>query len=87
MIHVNKSKLRTASPEERAKAVEMVVAGATLREAAAAVGFTAQAVNMWVKAAELEKATLQPPLPRAPRKRRGPVFVNGVRLGRLALWT
>jgi transposase len=66
----------------------MVAGGATLREAAAVAGVSHQTVANWVQSAEIERATFAPPPPiDRPRKRRKPVFVDGVRRGRLALWT
>ena len=46
-------------------------------------------VSNWVNSAELERTTFAsapPPIDR-PRNRRKPIYVNGVRLGRLALWS
>ena len=85
---VTKAKPRDVTADERRRAVAMVKAGATLREAAAAAGVSHQSVSNWVKAAELERVTFSSDPPRARKpKRRGPVYVDGVRLGRLALWS
>ena len=86
---VEKAKPATITDDQRRAAVRMVTKdGATLREAAAVAGVSYQTVSNWVNAAELEAETFTspPPIDR-PRKRRKPVFVNGVRLGRLALWS
>ena len=42
---VTKEKVRAATPEQRQKAVKMVALGATLREAAAAVGVSHQTMR------------------------------------------
>jgi len=84
---VTKSKPREVTEEQRRRAVAMVKSGATLREAAAAAGVSHQTVSNWVQSIELERATFPAPPPiDHPRKRRKPVYVDGVRLGRLALW-
>ena len=84
---VTKSKPRAVTAEERRRAVDMVAKGATLREAAVVAGVSHQTVSNWVQSAELESVTFSSaPVARKP-KRRGPVYVDGVRLGRLALWT
>jgi transposase len=86
---VEKCKPRDVTDEQRRAAVRMVTKDvATLREAAAAFGVSHQTVANWVQSIELERATFAapPPIDRA-RKRRTPVYVNGVRLGRLALWS
>lgn len=81
-------KSHTATPEQREKAVDMVAQGATLREAAAAVGVSHQAVANWVRAEKQARLprSMRDAEPVAPGKR-APVYVNGQRLGRLALWT
>ena len=86
---VEKAKPAAVTEEQRRAAVRMVTKdGATLREAAAAFGVSHQTVSNWVKSAELERVTFAAPPPVARRrKKREPVFVNGVRLGRLALWS
>jgi transposase-like protein len=83
---VTTMKPREVTAEERQRAVRMVEAGATLREAAAAFGVSRQTVSNWVNAAELERTTFAAPPVARKRKKRGPVYVDGVRLGRLALW-
>jgi transposase len=87
---VEKVKPVTVTDGQRRAAVRMVTKdGATLREAAAAFGVSHQTVSNWVQSAELERVTFAsapPPIDR-PRKRRKPVFVDGVRLGRLAMWS
>ena len=86
---VTKEKVRAATLEQRKRAVEMVALGATLREAAAAVGVSHQTVSNWEKEIKTEPYRMRAapaarPIAQGPRK---PVYVNGVRLGRLALWT
>jgi transposase len=86
---VEKAKPSAVTDDQRRAAVRMVKDGATLREAAAAFGVSHQTVSNWVNSAELERTTFAsapPPIDR-PRNRRKPIYVNGVRLGRLALWS
>lgn len=85
---IEKVKPVTVTDAQRRAAVRMVTKdGATLREAAAAFGVSHQTVANWVQSIELERATFAPPPIDRPRKRRKPVYVNGVRLGKLALWS
>lgn len=85
---IAKEKRPPATPEERQNAVEMVANGATSREAAAACGVSYQTVSNWTKETRTEPrmraVTASRPRSRGPRE---PGYVNGVRLGRLALWT
>ena len=85
---VEKAKPSAVTDDQRRAAVRMVKDGATLREAAA-FGVSHQTVSNWVNSAELERTTFAsapPPIDR-PRNWRKPIYVNGVRLGRLALWS
>jgi transposase len=75
-----------ASPEDRAKALAMVAQGASFREAATAVGVSFIKISTWVQEADADRAAVVADSPRAP-KRRAPVYVDGKRLGRIALWT
>jgi transposase len=84
---VEKCKPSAITDEQRRAAVRMVKDGATLREAAAAFGVSHQTVSNWVTSIKLEHATFSPPPIDRPRGPRKPVYVDGVRLGRLALWT
>jgi transposase len=86
---VEKVKPVTVTDGQRRAAVRMVTKdGATLREAAAAFGVSHQTVSNWVQSIELERVTFAAPGSfERPRKRRKPVYVDGVRLGRLALWS
>ncbi|MFZ3181357.1 MAG: helix-turn-helix domain-containing protein [Methylocystis silviterrae] len=78
----------TVTDEQRRRAVRMVKDGSTLREAAAAFGVSHQTVSNWVNSAELERVTFAPARSfERPRKPRKPVYIDGVRLGRLALWS
>jgi transposase len=85
---IEKCKLAAITDEQRRAAVRMVKDGATLREAAAAFGVSHQTVSIWVQSIDLEHKTfaLAGSFDRS-RKRRKPVYVDGVRLGRLALWS
>jgi len=79
---------KIATPEQREHAIALVQQGATLREAAAAVGVSHESVRTWAKDVEWSRRprSFRPPEPVVQTERK-PVYVNGVRLGRLALWT
>jgi transposase len=84
----NRSKFLPATPEQRQRAIEMVTAGATLREAAAVVGVSHETIRAWANAGKIERQrrVYRPPPAPAAIGERQPVFIDGVRLGRLALW-
>lgn len=85
---VTKANPREVTSEERQRAVAMVHAGATLREAAVAFGVGHETVRVWVNAAELREIFVSPPpVDRTRKGPRKPIFVNGVRLGKMALWS
>ncbi|MGJ0503134.1 MAG: hypothetical protein ACR65X_05180 [Methylocystis sp.] len=69
--------------EQRRRAISFVNSGATVRQAAALTGASHADVTNWVDAAAVQRRAMRQNAPRGPRK---PVFVDGVRLGRLALW-
>ena len=72
--------------EQRRRAINFVNAGATVREAAALTGASHSEVTSWVAEAAMQQrqAARQGVRSKGPRK---PIYVYGVRLGRLALWT
>jgi hypothetical protein len=76
---------REITEELRQRALKFVNAGATVREAAALTGASHSEVMSWVAEAGAQhlRAARQN-VPKGPRK---PVFVDGVRLGKMALWT
>jgi hypothetical protein len=76
-------KPREVTEEQRRRAVNFANAGATVRQAAALTGASHAEVTSWVDAAAVQRRAMRQNAPRGPRK---PVFVDGVRLGRLALW-
>lgn len=69
--------------EQRRRALNFVNAGATVCEAAALTGASHSEVTSWVDAAAMQRRAMRQNAPRGPHK---PVYVDGVRLGRLALW-
>ncbi|MGE0235892.1 helix-turn-helix domain-containing protein [Methylocystis sp.] len=78
------------TPETRARAIELVAAGATLHEAAAACGVSHETVRTWTKDVDRPRrprASRPPVEPIAPGERKPFFFPDGRRLGRAALWT
>ncbi|MGD9656911.1 MAG: transposase [Methylocystis sp.] len=78
---------RTTTPEQRERAIELVSLGLKLREAAAAVGVSHETVRTWCRDVDRPHRRLVAPIDPIEQGERKPVFVNGQRLGRLALWT
>lgn len=79
---VTTMKPREVTEEQRRRALNFVSAGATVREAAALTGASHSDVTSWVAESGAQHL-------RAARQRKGPrkpIYVDGVRLGRLALW-
>ncbi|MFO1125113.1 MAG: hypothetical protein U1E25_07415 [Methylocystis sp.] len=72
------------SAERRAEAVAMYGKCKNLRTVAVAFNVSHESVRTWVR----EAMTMPTSSPAKMREAvRGPIYVNGVRLGRLALWT
>jgi hypothetical protein len=88
---------REISEDQKRRALNFVNSGASIRQAAALSGATIADVTKWMNESSQRKAPVMgdgaasPELHTATRRvRKGPrkpVYVNGVRLGRLALWT
>jgi hypothetical protein len=88
---------REITEDQKRRALNFVNAGASIRQAAALSGASIADVTAWRVEASQRKAPLagdsaaSPELQSATRRvRKGPrkpVYVNGVRLGRLALWS
>lgn len=76
------SGVQKLSAEQRAEAVAMYAKCKNFRVVAVAFNVSHERVRTWVRDA---MATSSPAKARSAE--RGPIFVNGVRLGRLALWT
>ncbi len=72
------------SAERRAEAVAMYAKCKNLRMVAVAFNVSHESVRTWVREAT---ATPTSSPAKAREAARGPIYVNGVRLGRLALWT
>jgi transposase len=71
--------------EQRRRAINLVNAGATVRQAAALTGASHSEVTSWVDSAAMQqRKAVRQGVRKGPRK---PVYIDGVRLGRLALWT
>ncbi|MGJ0504108.1 MAG: hypothetical protein ACR65X_10290 [Methylocystis sp.] len=77
-------KPREVREEQRRRAISFVNAGATVRQAAALTGASHADVTAWVDAAALQRRAMRQNVRSGPRR---PIYVDGVRLGRLALWT
>ena len=81
---VTKLKPREVTEEQRCRALNFVNAGATIREAAALTGASHSDVTAWVaESAMQQRKAARQNVRKGPRK---PVYVDGMRLGRLALW-
>ena len=81
---VTTMKPREVTEEQRRRALNFVNAGATVREAAALTGASFVDVTAWVaESAMQQRKAARQNVRKGPRK---PVFVDGVRLGKLALW-
>ena len=82
---VTTMKPRDVTEEQRCRALNFVNAGATVREAAALTGASFVDVSAWVAEAGAQHLRVaRQNVRKGPRK---PVYVDGVRLGRLALWS
>ncbi len=82
---VTTMKPSVVTDEQRRRALNFVNAGATVREAAALTGASHSDVTAWVGESALQqRQAARQGVRKGPRK---PVYVDGVRLGRLALWT
>ncbi len=76
---------REVTEEKRRRAINFVNAGATVREAAALTGASHAEVTAWVAESALQqRQAARQGVRKGPRR---PVYIDGVRLGRLALWT
>jgi hypothetical protein len=82
---VTTMKPREVTDEQRRRAVNFVNAGATVRQATALTGASFVDVTAWVaESAMQQRRAMRQNARKGPRK---PGYVDGVRLGRLALWT
>ena len=76
--------MSSISAERRAEAVVMYAKCRNFRTVAVAFNVSHESVCTWVR----EATTMHTSSPAKVREAtRGPIYVNGVRLGRLALWT
>ena len=81
---VTTMKPSVVTDEQRRRALNFVNAGATVREAAALTGASHSDVTAWVaEAAAMQRRVIRQNVRKGPRK---PIYVDGMRLGRLALW-
>jgi hypothetical protein len=84
-VIVTTMKPAAVTEEQRRRALNFVNAGATVREAAALTGASHAEVTAWVAESALQqRRVIRQNGCKGPRR---PVYVDGVRLGRLALWT
>ena len=82
---VQAMKPREVTDEQRLRALNFVNSGATVREAAALTGASFVDVTAWVaESAMQQRKAARQNVRKGPRK---PVYVDGVRLGKLALWS
>jgi hypothetical protein len=76
-------KPREVTEEPRPRALKFVNAGATVREAAALTGASFVVASWVAESAMQQRNAARQNVRKGPRR---PVYVDGVRLGRLALW-
>lgn len=76
--------MSSISAERRAEAVAMYGKCKNLRTVAVAFNVSHESVRTWVREAMATPTSSPAKLREAAR---GPIYVKGVRLGRLALWT
>ncbi|MGB5083526.1 MAG: hypothetical protein WBO09_02740 [Methylocystis silviterrae] len=82
---VQAMKPSAVTEEQRLRAINFVNAGTTVREAAALTGASHSDVTAWVaEAAAMQRRVIRQNVRKGPRK---PVYIDGVRLGGLALWS
>jgi hypothetical protein len=77
-------KPREVTEEQRRRALNFVNSGASIRQAAALSGASIADVCAWRDAAALQRRAMRQNVRSGPRR---PIYVDGVRLGRLALWS